>query len=148
MDVHQPCHPVAQHVMAGDLDGVRIDVTGEHKAAQQLGGGYSQDAGAGSDVHGPADRILPRQVLESHQAAARRRMLTSAECGRRIERDADQSRWDRAGVMRAIDEKPPDPLRRESELVLGHPVAHWQPCLADLDERAPGFGGGESELGG
>ncbi len=144
-DPHQPRDAVARGIMAGDRHRAGIDVARQHRAAQQFRRGDRQNPGAGADVERMADGALPRQRLECHQTAAGRGMLAGAESGRRVEQDADSTRWRPTAIMRAVDKEAADPHRWKSQLVLREPVAVGQRLFVDFKQLAASSGCGERQ---
>jgi len=142
-DPHQAGDPVAGDIVAGDHDRPGIDVARQHPVAQQLGRGDRQYAGAAADIERMGDPAPSRQRLQRDQAAAGRGVLAGAKRGRRVERDPDRPGRDAAAMVRAVDKKAADAQGRKGELVLREPVAVGQFPFADLDQFAPGRGGGE-----
>jgi len=64
--LHQSYDAIARGVVAGDANGARIDIAGQHLAVQQFRRGDRQDPSSSSDIERSAESPPSRQALESH----------------------------------------------------------------------------------
>src|SRR5205814_2723360 len=100
-----------------------INIGSKHVGDESLGGGNGEDARARAHVENSARSPTPRECIERPEAAFGAGVLARAECHGGIDQQPGRARRKGAAMMRAVDEVAADPARRETLLVLAHPVA-------------------------
>ena len=104
------------------LNGLAVDVAGDHRLAENLRRRNRQHTGAGADVeHAPRTALLGQSV-ERRQAAARGAVVASAEGKRSLDLNADGIGGNTGAIMRAMHNKAAHAHGFEARKALRHPI--------------------------
>ena len=133
-DSDQRAHAIEPRIVARHRNRARIDVDGENRHAENLGGGDRKHARAGADIEDtPGPLTAARQRIQCQQAAAGGAVMTCAECGGRLDFEADAMARHPRAVVRAVHDEAAGRDRPKPDQAFLDPVAR-----RDLlhDERA------------